>query len=240
MTLKRIGLIALVLGIGLGTAACTDGYGYSGLSVGYGSGSYYGDGYDTGYGYGSGYDSGYGSPYYGWYNDYYYPGTGIYVYDQYRRPYRWNDGQRRYWEGRRNNWRGDRNYRNDWNGFQRNNNRDGRYDGNRGNGGDRTWNRNDRRSDNHQGTAGNPTWQHNDGDRRDWRNRRNDGTPRMERPGRSGGYSDRGNRNGAPVIGVSPQAAVRTSPAPVQVREGRREERGRRAGNDRYVDVRPE
>lgn len=238
MILKRIGLIGLVLGVGLGTAACTDGYGFSGLSVGYGSGGYYGDGYDTGYGYG--YDSAYGSPYYGWYDDFYYPGTGVYVYDQYRRPYRWNDGQRRYWEGRRNNWRGDRNYRNDWNGFQRNDNRDDRYDGNRRTDGDRTWNRNDRRWDNNQGTD-NRTWQRNDGDRRDWRNRRNDGMPGTRRPGTTGGgYSGRGNRDAAPVIGVSPQAAVRTSPAPAEAREDRRGERGRGVRNGPYVNVRPE
>ncbi len=126
MFLKRLVLLGVILGAGVGTAACTDGYGYSGVAVGYGSGGYYGDGY--GYAdpyYGGGYD-GYSS-YFGWYGDYYYPGTGIYVYDQYRRPYRWNDTQRRYWEGRRNSYRGDRNYRNDWNGFDRN-----RGDGYRG------------------------------------------------------------------------------------------------------------
>ena len=123
MFLKCIALLGVILGAGLGTAACTDGYGYSGVAVGYGNGGYYGDGY--GYAdpyYGGGYGYGAGSSYFGWYGDYYYPGTGIYVYDQYRRPYRWNDGQRRYWEGRRNGWRGDRNFRNDWNGFDRNNN----------------------------------------------------------------------------------------------------------------------
>ena len=47
-------------------------------SAGYGGyGPYYG-GYG-GYG-------GYGRRY-GWYDDYYYPGTGIYVYDSYRRPH---------------------------------------------------------------------------------------------------------------------------------------------------------
>ncbi|MBI0476755.1 hypothetical protein D9601_15500 [Sphingomonas sp. MA1305] len=113
MILKRLGLLGLILGAGLGTAACTDGYGYSGVSVGYGTGYY--DGYGDPYGYG-GYGYGYPS-YYGWYGDYYYPGTGVYVYDRYRRPYRWNDGQRRYWEGRRGQWRGDRNFQSDWRGF---------------------------------------------------------------------------------------------------------------------------
>ena len=70
----------------------------------------YGGGYgDYGYGYGSPY-YGYGGSLrrlrrlrpaitarprrYGWYDNYYYPGTGIYVYDSYRRPHVWNDRQR--------------------------------------------------------------------------------------------------------------------------------------------------
>lgn len=143
MILKRLGLASLVIGLGIGAAGCTDGYGYSGVNVGYASGygdGYYGDGYGgygngyggNGYGgngyYGAGY-GGVGAGYFGWYGDYYYPGNGVYVYDRYRRPYRWNDGQRRYWEGRRGNYRGDRN----WNGFDRSAYRGAyRNDGNRG------------------------------------------------------------------------------------------------------------
>ena len=119
MLLKRLALIGLLFGTGVATSACTDGYGYSGVNVGYGGGGYYDGGYGGYGGYGGGYGYGAYPSYFGWYGDYYYPGTGIYVYDQYRRPYRWNDGQRRYWEQRRNGWRGDRNFRNDWNGFDR-------------------------------------------------------------------------------------------------------------------------
>lgn len=89
MDRKRIALLMAIGAAGVGVSACTDGYGYSGVSVGYGA-PYYGGGY---------YD-GYGPGYWGWYGDYYYPGTGIYVYDRYRRPFRWNDDQRRYWQGR--------------------------------------------------------------------------------------------------------------------------------------------
>ena len=123
MFLKRIGLIGLVLGVGMGAAACTDGYGYSGVAVGYNSGGYYGDPYyGDGYGYadpyyGGGYGLG-GASYYGWYNNFYYPGTGIYVYDQNRRRYRWNDNQRHYWEGRRGNY-ANRDVRDNWQGFRR-------------------------------------------------------------------------------------------------------------------------
>ena len=41
---------------------------------------------------------GYGG--YGWYGDYYYPGTGYYVYDSYRRPYAMTTTQRQYWTSR--------------------------------------------------------------------------------------------------------------------------------------------
>jgi len=39
-------------------------------------------------------------PGYGWYDGYYYPGSGYYVYDQHRNAHRWSDAQRRYWEWR--------------------------------------------------------------------------------------------------------------------------------------------
>lgn len=113
--------LALVAALGVTTTACVDDYGYGGLSVGYGSPGYYGGygGYYDGFGdYGA-----FGSPYWGWFGDYYYPGTGYYVYDRYRRPHRWTDSQRNYWERRRNDWRGDRNWRDNWGGWDRNNRR---------------------------------------------------------------------------------------------------------------------
>ena len=110
----RNAAIALVAGVGL--SGCAYGpYGGVGMGVGYGNGydPYYGGyGYGSqyGYGYGSpyggygspygGYGYGYGSPYYGWNDGFYYPGTGYYVYDSNRRPYRWSDSQRQYWQQR--------------------------------------------------------------------------------------------------------------------------------------------
>jgi hypothetical protein len=83
-------------GYGYGSPYYGGGYGYGGssISVGIGSGygGYYGSPYYGGYGY--------GSPYYGWYNDYYYPGTGYYVYDTYRRPHTMTTTQRQYWASR--------------------------------------------------------------------------------------------------------------------------------------------
>lgn len=95
---------ALAMAAAVGLSACTTGYGYNGVSVGVGNGYY--DPYYSGYGYGAGYPGygyGYGyAPYYGWYDGYYYPGTGYYVYDRYQRPYPW-DNYKDYWEGRRRN-----------------------------------------------------------------------------------------------------------------------------------------
>jgi hypothetical protein len=96
----RIPFITLIAGGALALGGCA----YGGLDMGLGYGGGYGDyGYGAGYGgyYGAGYGGyGYGSPYYGWYDDYYYPGTGIYVYDSYRRPRAWTSRERSYWTGR--------------------------------------------------------------------------------------------------------------------------------------------
>jgi hypothetical protein len=43
-------------------------------------------------------------PYCGWYDGFFYPGTGIYVYDRNRGPHVWSDGQQHYWSGRREQW----------------------------------------------------------------------------------------------------------------------------------------
>lgn len=91
---------ALTVAAAIGLSACMGPYGYGGVGVGSGYG-YGGYGYPS-YGYGGGY-SGYGyEPYWGWYDGYYYPGSGYYVYDRYRRPIPW-DRYRDYWEGRREN-----------------------------------------------------------------------------------------------------------------------------------------
>lgn len=113
---------------------CTDGDGYTGVSLGYGvssyGGGYYDDGYyDDGYygGYRGGYyGRGYAPAYYGWYGDYYYPGSGVYVYDRHRRPHRWSDPQRSYWQrrGRSRHTHGE--LRDNWQGFARDRRHDGR------------------------------------------------------------------------------------------------------------------
>jgi hypothetical protein len=101
----RIPFISLAAASALALGGCA----YGGLDVGLGYGGGYGDYGYGGYGYGSPY-YGYGyGPYggygaypgyyggFGWYDDYYYPGTGTYVYDSYRKPHAWSSRQRTYW-----------------------------------------------------------------------------------------------------------------------------------------------
>jgi hypothetical protein len=114
----RIPYISLAAASALALSGCAD-YGY-GMGFGYGGG-YYGDyGYAGPY-YGD-YAYGYGGPYFGWYDDFYYPGAGIYVYDSYRRPHMWNDRERTYWTSRQQSMRSSgRNitFRENWSGFNR-------------------------------------------------------------------------------------------------------------------------
>jgi len=113
MAIARLKLAAAAILASVPLAGCAydmygDPYGYgygpsSGVSIGVGYGGGYG-GYGYGsYGYGYPYGSyygGYGYDPFGWYGNYYYPGTGIYVYDRYRTRHVWSDDQRRYWERR--------------------------------------------------------------------------------------------------------------------------------------------
>jgi hypothetical protein len=92
----RTAAVLLAAGVGLGGCATYSPFGYgNGVSIGYGNG--YNDPYYGGYG--SRYAAGYAP--YGWYDGYYYPGAGYYVYDRYRNPYYWDDRHRGYWTVRR-------------------------------------------------------------------------------------------------------------------------------------------
>ncbi|MHB9878214.1 hypothetical protein ACSMXM_00910 [Pacificimonas sp. ICDLI1SI03] len=99
--MKRL-IRAVIIGVaGMSLGACA--YGDLGHgSVGISSGGYYGSGYDSRYYDNYGYNRTYRYPaYYGWYDNYYYPGQGIYVYDRRGDRHRWRDNDRRHWEGRR-------------------------------------------------------------------------------------------------------------------------------------------
>ena len=93
----RIPYISMLAAGALALGGCA----YGGYGLGYGG--YYGDygyGYATpyyGYGYGA-YDP------FGWYGDYYYPGTGVFVFDSSHHRHRWDRDQQRYWSSRRTQW----------------------------------------------------------------------------------------------------------------------------------------
>jgi hypothetical protein len=115
---KKLAVAGVALGTLLTLGGCyEDGYGYGGVSAGYG--------YPSGYGYGDSYDNyGYG---YGWYDGFYYPGRGYYIYDRRGHRHQWDDHHRRYWEGRRDHagTQDGRNHDGNWDGRRR----DGRYAG---------------------------------------------------------------------------------------------------------------
>ncbi len=144
----RIRTSAFALAAAVTLGGCTtydDGYGYGSLSIGYGGGGWCDPYWDDCYG--SGW---YGDPWWGWYDDFYYPGIGLFVYDSWGRPFRWSDRHRRFWEGRRHHWSGrdwnDRRWER-WDGFRDRRRREfgGRRDFDRRRGDDdgRRWRRRD-------------------------------------------------------------------------------------------------
>lgn len=171
------------LSIALGALATTtlggcyygDVYGSSYASGGdcssrYGDAYYNSDGYayDDGYGYdcydASDYSGGFAQIGFGggWYDDYYYPGYGMWMFDNYRNRYPLRDQYLNYWGGRRAWWK-----------------HHGRGDGQPGRPGG--WNRGDRDGRPGDGRPGRPGgWNRGDRD--------NDG-PRGTRPGRGDGVT---------------------------------------------------
>jgi hypothetical protein len=94
----RIPYFSLLAAGALTLGGCA--YGDLGYGGGYGSGYYGGYGGYGGYNGDPYYGYGYGSPYFGWYDDFYYPGAGLYVYDSGRHRRVWNDRERTYWTNR--------------------------------------------------------------------------------------------------------------------------------------------
>jgi hypothetical protein len=103
------------------------------VGLGYASDGYYDDAYDCDPygGYDSYYQCDYGHGFYnigyggGWYDNYWYPGYGFYLFDNYGGRYPMRDNHRRYWGEQRHNW------------YRENRDRDrdgGRYQGRRSSG----------------------------------------------------------------------------------------------------------
>ena len=97
---KNILRAALLITASVGVSGCV----YD-VGLGYASDGYYDDGYDCdAYGsYDAYYDCDYGQGFAnigfggGWYDDYYYPGYGFFLFDQVGRSYAMRDHHRRYW-----------------------------------------------------------------------------------------------------------------------------------------------
>jgi hypothetical protein len=119
-----MGLSACYYDAGVGLGYYDDGYSY--YDDGYGCDPYspFDRYYDCDYR-GGFYNIGYGG---GWYQDYWYPGYGFYIFDRGGRRYNMHDNHRRYWAGRRHEW-----YR------EHHRNRDG-HDGRRGHDNRRNYN----------------------------------------------------------------------------------------------------
>lgn len=96
MTIARLLRVTVIGGTLATLAACAGGYGYGGGGVGVG----YASGYSGPLGYGGDYYGGIGYPGYGYYNNFYYPGTGIYVFDRGGRRRAWNAAERAHWQSR--------------------------------------------------------------------------------------------------------------------------------------------
>ena len=115
----RIPYISLIAAGALTLGGCAYGdLGY-GVGLGYGGGYYDSPYYGAygpygGYGAYPGYYGGFGAPF-GWYDDYYYPGAGVFVYDSYRRPHRWSSRERDYWTSHQTSGT----HTTNWSGFDR-------------------------------------------------------------------------------------------------------------------------
>jgi len=94
----KTALVVLAASAGLSACASYGPYGGSGVSlgVGYGSPYYSGYGYGSPYGYSPYYNYG-RYPYFGWYDGFYYPGAGYWVYDPWGRQFPITTRQSHYW-----------------------------------------------------------------------------------------------------------------------------------------------
>lgn len=218
-------LIARIAALGAATMGLSACYYDPGVGLGY-----YDDGYDYGgYGYdrydcdpyspfdryydcdyrGGFYNIGYGG---GWYQDYWYPGYGFYIFDRGGRRYKMYDNHRRYWAGRRYEWYRDRHKRRG-DGYGWRNSDDHRRDG-------------DRRRDG---------WR-NDNDRRD--GARNDDRRRGDGRGDRNRWRD-GERLRGGISVPQPEATPDAQPAPaVGTAPPRWNGDRQRRGEDRRRDAR--
>lgn len=236
---------AVLAGAGLGLSGC-----YTDFGLGYASDGYYASGYDCDpYGqfdryydcdYGNGFSNiGYGG---GWYDNYYYPGYGLFLFDTYGRRYQMHDDYRRYWGQRRHDWNRGHNQgqghnggdRDGHHGYGSNGHGNGGHNGNYGgSGGGRNGGHGQGQG---QSQSGSPDagYQH-PGNRPDYGRGRDryEGAPRdnsgrvihprngnvgQEQIGQEMGRRNRPNGYKAPPVNPQAQAPVRAQPAPRMAR----------------------
>jgi hypothetical protein len=95
-----IALLAAGIAVSLGGCATDGVYAGGGVGLGYND-AFYDPSTCWNYGFS---DFGYGGPYCGWYDGFFYPGSGIYVYGRDRQPHIWSDGQMSHWSQQREQW----------------------------------------------------------------------------------------------------------------------------------------
>ena len=193
LTAATVGLSGCVYDVGLGYAS--DGYGYNDYDCDPYSAfdSYYDC--DNSYGF---YNIGFGG---GWYDSFWYPGHGYYVFDNYGRRFNMRDNHRRYWGDRRQRWYRENRGHDGGRGYGHGRNHDDR----RGDG--RGYDRG--RGDGNRVDAPRPTGAVSDGN---W-GRRGDGSRGGRGDGRRG--RDNGQSNGQAVDAVAqpiPQPMARPGP----------------------------
>lgn len=189
-----LGLSACYYDAGVGLGYYDDGYGCDPYGA---FDSYYDCDYRGGF-----YNIGYGG---GWYQDYWYPGYGFYIFDRGGRRYQMHDYHRRYWAGKRHEW-----YR----GHHRGDSQDGR----------RRWN--GRRTYNSADSTDQPDNRRQDRRRDDYRSdgRQGDGSRGDGRGERRRNWSSQG----SDAVQAVPPLATPQAPPPA----GRGDGRGWRRGND--------
>jgi hypothetical protein len=102
MTIMRMKLLLLSGLAALSLGACATDGAYAGGGVGLGYNDAY---YDPSTCWNTGFsDFGFAGPYCGWYDGYFYPGSGIYVYGRDRQPHIWSNPQMSHWTGQREQW----------------------------------------------------------------------------------------------------------------------------------------
>ena len=211
LTAATVGLSGCVYDVGLGYAS--DGYGYNDYSCDPYSpfDSYYDC--DNSYGF---YNIGFGG---GWYDSYWYPGHGYYVFDNYGRRFNMRDNHRRYWGDRRQRWYRDSRGHDGGRGYGRG--RD--HDANRSDG--RRHDRGRQNGEHDTGALGSGGWDGRNNNRDDRRGGRGDG-----RRGRDNGQTNGAVSQSVPQPQFDPQPMARPGPD----RRGEEAGRGNRPGRGRY------